>query len=85
MAHEAGKGDTQRPTNHKSFSENFEKIFGKKDAFDEAILEEIVEDEEENDGICPACSGSGEGMHDGSTCYKCGGSGDWSANQEDDV
>ena len=30
MAHEAGKGDTQRPTNWDSFSENFEKIFGSK-------------------------------------------------------
>ena len=27
---EAGKGDTQRPTDHKSFSENFDAIFGKK-------------------------------------------------------
>ena len=29
MTHEAGKGDKQRPTNHKSFSENFDRIFGK--------------------------------------------------------
>lgn len=31
MTHEAGKGDKQRPTNHRSFAENFEKIFGKKE------------------------------------------------------
>jgi len=24
---------------------------------------------------CPVCSGSGEGMYDGSRCYKCKGSG----------
>ena len=29
MAHEAGKGDTQRPTNHQKFAESFERIFGK--------------------------------------------------------
>jgi hypothetical protein len=34
MAHEAGKGDTQRPTNYKSFSENFDLIFGKKELRD---------------------------------------------------
>jgi len=30
MAGEAGKGDTQRPTDQKKFDENYEKIFGKK-------------------------------------------------------
>jgi hypothetical protein len=30
MAHEAGKGDKQRPTNWDHFSENFERIFGSK-------------------------------------------------------
>ena len=30
MAHEAGKGDTQRPTNHQKFAESFERIFGKR-------------------------------------------------------
>ena len=30
MAHDAGKGDTQRPTNWDHFSENFDRIFGKK-------------------------------------------------------
>jgi hypothetical protein len=29
MTHEAGKGDKQRPTNYKSFSENFDNIFRK--------------------------------------------------------
>lgn len=26
--------------------------------------------------ICPACKGSGEGSHDGSTCYDCRGTGE---------
>jgi hypothetical protein len=30
MAHEAGKGDTYRPTDNDKFSQNFERIFGKK-------------------------------------------------------
>jgi len=30
MTREAGKGDTQRPTDQQKFAENFEKIFGKK-------------------------------------------------------
>lgn len=31
--------------------------------------------EEERDGICPRCNGSGEGMYDGSSCLFCRGSG----------
>lgn len=37
------------------------------DAEDEAI--------EDEPGYCPACSGSGEGMYEGSRCRSCGGSG----------
>ena len=29
MTHEAGKGDTQRPTNHEQFSSNYDSIFKK--------------------------------------------------------
>jgi hypothetical protein len=28
---EAGKGDTQRPTDHKAYSDNYDLIWGKKD------------------------------------------------------
>lgn len=28
------------------------------------------------EGICPACNGSGEGQHDGSTCPTCKGEGE---------
>jgi hypothetical protein len=27
-------------------------------------------------GICPACNGSGEGMHEGTTCGTCKGEGE---------
>ena len=27
-------------------------------------------------GICPACSGSGEGQHEDTTCYQCKGAGE---------
>jgi len=28
-------------------------------------------DEDDNDGICPACNGSGEGAYDGTSCGTC--------------
>ena len=34
-----------------------------------------TEDDEE-EGYCPACSGSGEGMYDGTKCSSCHGSGE---------
>ena len=33
----------------------------------------MIDDDEYED--CSACSGSGEGMYDGSRCYKCKGTG----------
>ena len=36
--------------------------------------EELEDDDEEH--ICPACNGSGEGMYDGSSCSRCGGTGE---------
>ena len=40
-------------------------------------VERQIEDELEysDDEICQACSGSGEGMYDGTTCSSCKGSG----------
>jgi DnaJ-class molecular chaperone len=35
----------------------------------------MIDDEDYEDEICSWCSGSGEGMYDGSTCQKCKGSG----------
>lgn len=45
-------------------------------------LEDAIKDVLDNDhtddepGICPACSGSGEGQYEGSTCRQCHGKGE---------
>lgn len=70
MAHEAGKGSAQRPTNHQAFSEAFDRIFGVTskqlghvDAKDTS--EECVDEDEEK--ICTRCrtemSVTGAGLH----------------------
>lgn len=47
------------------------------DAKDQARL--MADDEPDSEpGICPACSGSGEGQHEGTTCYQCKGAGECS-------
>ena len=51
---------------------------------DGLLEEEIPEDEDDDEPICSACNGSGEGMYDGSTCYKCHGSGVEPGKREDD-
>ena len=80
MSHEAGKGDAMRPTNHEAFDANFERIFGGKSE----VIEEHTDDEPEDD-ICSGCSGSGEGMYDGSTCYKCKGCGVEPVEKDEDL
>ena len=35
----------------------------------------LAKEAEESDWICPNCSGSGEGMYEGTTCYVCHGRG----------
>ncbi len=86
MSH-GGKGSAPRPFSvpHDDFAANFDRIFGK------APAEEIEEDEPEvgaedddEDDICSGCSGSGEGMHDGASCYKCHGSGVEPREREND-
>ena len=49
------------------------------DDFDEAL-----DIEDDDDYICPACSGSGEGMWDGSTCRTCKGTGGYPKQYRDD-
>jgi len=66
----------------KTFAKNFEKIFGNGSVVTEEEYEEAVDEE---DDICSGCSGSGEGMYDGSNCYKCGGSGIEPVEKDDDV
>lgn len=47
-----------------------------------SCIECVMEDNE--DEICSACNGSGEGMYDGSRCYKCKGTGNEPVEIEDD-
>ena len=42
----------------------------------EYIEEHATEPEEDEEGICPSCSGSGEGMFDGTRCLTCCGRGE---------
>ena len=45
------------------------------DARDQARL--MADDGPDSElGICPACNGSGEGMHEGTTCTTCKGAGE---------
>ena len=57
--------------------------------FEQAMPEpepEPEEDPEDDDDepICGACNGSGEGMYDGSTCYKCHGYGHERPEKDDE-
>ncbi len=58
------------------------------------LLADNDEPEPDMDLICPTCSGSGEGMFDGTNCLSCGGSGvertyrdepDWDALRKDRI
>ena len=46
MTHEAGKGDTMRPTNHKAYADNFDRIFGKREV-----------EEDDGEPSCLSCGG----------------------------
>ena len=45
MTHEAGKGSTQRPTDHDAFSKHFEAIFGKKppEGLNEQVRNQVID------------------------------------------
>lgn len=42
-------------------------------------------DDDTEDEICSWCSGSGEGMYDGSNCRKCYGSGVEPVEKDNDI
>jgi len=46
------------------------------DARDQARLMADDGPDDSEPGICPACSGSGEGQYEGTTCYSCKGAGE---------
>jgi hypothetical protein len=45
------------------------------DAAVDAAMAGETDEEEEEPGYCPSCDGSGEGMHEGTRCYRCKGKG----------
>lgn len=74
MTHgDGGKGSGRRKEDVKKIHDNWDLIFGKskKDTT-------MNEHDDEDDGyeICHRCSGSGEGMYDGSVCGFCKGTGE---------
>jgi hypothetical protein len=48
----------------------------KQEEFEAWLKKQNQEDEEDELGICPACSGSGEGMYEGQSCRVCRGKGE---------
>lgn len=71
-----------------NYRDNYDATFGKKpevivDTEDDIELSELPE-EDDDEPYCHNCSGSGEGMWDGSTCSVCHGYGHVRADVEDD-
>ena len=84
MAHEAGKGSGRRNEDVSKVKSNWDLIDWSKKAQEEPKMNEYddedIEDNERSEDAddyedCSWCSGSGEGMYDGSNCKHCGGSG----------
>jgi DnaJ-class molecular chaperone len=73
MSHgDGGKGSGRRKEDASKVRDNWDLIFKPKK--DTAMNEHI--DEEDGYEICHHCSGSGEGMYDGSRCGFCHGTGE---------
>jgi hypothetical protein len=68
-----GKGSGRRKEDASKINENWDRIFGAKKG-----QTTMNEHDDEDDGyeICHHCSGSGEGMYDGSRCGFCHGTGE---------
>jgi len=82
---DGGKGSGRRVENSQAVRDGWDRIFGKKEQKQMEHDDYIEEHDDEDEGmICPACNGSGEGGYDGSTCSRCGGYGEISANEDDD-
>ena len=45
--------------------------------------EQEDDDDDDDEHICSGCNGSGEGMYDGSRCYKCHGTGEEPCEKDD--
>jgi hypothetical protein len=85
MVLDGGKGSGRRKEDIKKIHDNWDLIFGKKDTpmIDEEDNEDYTDEIDEYD-YCHVCSGSGEGMYDGSSCHACGGTGNATVDKEDD-
>ncbi len=94
MSHsDGGKGSGRRKEDASKVRDNWDLIFKPKkeqtmmnedpqERSDEDYEERSDEDDEY--AICTWCSGSGEGMYDGSSCRHCGGTGVEPSSKEDD-
>jgi len=71
---DGGKGSGRRQEDVSKIHENWDLIFGKKK--EQTKVEHEHDDEDDGYEICHRCSGSGEGMYDGSTCGYCKGTGE---------
>jgi len=69
---DGGKGSGRRKEDASKVRDNWDLIFKKKDT----AMNEHDEHEEDGYEICHHCSGSGEGMYDGSRCGFCHGTGE---------
>lgn len=87
MSHsDGGKGSGRRKEDASKVRDNWDLIFKKKE---QPMIDDDAEHIEEHDeddeyAICTWCSGSGEGMYDGSSCRHCGGTGVEPSSKEDD-
>jgi DnaJ-class molecular chaperone len=76
---DGGKGSSRRQEDVSKINENWDRIFGSKvrsKTMDEYTCSNDHDDEDDGYEICHRCSGSGEGMYDGSTCSHCKGTGE---------
>ena len=75
MSHgDGGKGSGRRKEDASKVRDNWDLIFKPKK--DTAMNNENEHDEDDGYEICHHCSGSGEGMYDGSRCGFCHGTGE---------
>jgi hypothetical protein len=84
---DGGKGSARRKEDAQAVRDNWDRIFGKKE--ETPMIDEHEDNEDYTDEIdeydyCHVCSGSGEGMYDGSSCRACGGTGNATVDKEDD-
>jgi len=91
MVLDGGKGSARRKENAQAVRDNWDRIFGgkKMNDYDEDddpqdLSEDYERSEDDEYDYCDACSGSGEGMYDGSSCHACGGTGNATVDKEDD-